>query len=244
MSIHSTYIKRRNLAFWSGHRKRLVDAIGLDVVKFHEDFNVGRGQTSSEFTADSPWTITRVEGGAGESTIAIIDGSGGIARITTDDAENDGINAQLIGEAYELTADQHLYFGAFGVKISDATQSDLFLGLAITDTDILGGVTDRIGFEKLDGSTDLKFMVEKDSTETLSAAVHTVVAATGFDIEFYWNGEQSILEAFVNGVSVATPAITNLPNDEFLRVSWQFLAGTTAAVTCDIDRITVIQIGR
>lgn len=229
---------RGNLVYWQTHRKRLVHAIGKDCVVYNEDF-VNCHHNSGEL--DLNWTVTRVEAGAGESTIAIVDGVGGICRITTDANEDDGINAQLIGEAFELTSDQHLYFGAFGVTLSDATQSDLFLGLAITDTDILGGVTDRIGFEKLDGSTALKCMLEKDSTETLSSSLATV-STSAMDLEFYWNG--SAVEFFVNGSSVATPAVTNLPNDEILRVSWQFLAGAAAAKTCDIDRITCIMIGR
>lgn len=238
MAVNARQI-RGALAFWQAHRKRLINAFGNNVVQYFNDFVSGIHNTGE---ADLDWTVTRVEGGAGESTFAIVDGVGGIVRITTDAAENDGINAQAIGEAWELTADQDLYFGAFGVQMSNATQSDLFLGLAITDTDILGGVTDRIGFEKLDGSTDLKFMLEKDSTETLSAALATIVAATPIDLEFYWNG--STIEVFINGVLVATPVVTNLPNDEALRISWQFLAGDANARTCDIDLIRCIMIGR
>lgn len=223
------------------HLKRWVDAIGPDVVKVIKDFTDGPGIDTA---FDDEWTVTRVEAGAGESTMTRIDGIGGLARITTDAAENDGINAQLIGEAFELTADQFLYFGAFGVTLSDATQSDFFLGLAITDTDILGGITDRIGFEKLDGVTDLKAMLEKDSVETLSGSLATLVDATPFTVEFFWDGANNRVEFFVNGASAYVPALTNLPNDEALRITWQFLAGAAAAKTMDIDRLTVIQIGR
>lgn len=222
------------------HVKRIVDAFGHSVVKYIDDFTGGPGIDTA---FDNQWTITRVEAGAGESTITRIDGSGGFARITTDAAENDGINAQLIGEAFELTADQFLYFGAFGLTLSDATESDFFLGLAITDTDILGGVTDRIGFEKLDGATDVKFMLEKDTTETLSASLHTATTSP-FDVEFVWDGARSEVITFVNGVEKTRPAITNLPNDEALRLTWQFLTGAAAAKTMDIDAIRVIQIGR
>lgn len=238
MAVNARQI-RGALAFWQNHRKRLIHAFGNNVVEYKNDFVSG---IHSSGEADLDWTVTRVEAGAGESTFAIVDGVGGIARITTDANEDDGINAQAIGESWELTADQDLYFGAFGVQMSNATESDLFLGLAITDTDILGGVTDRIGFQKLDGSTDLKFLLEKDNTETLSAALHTVVAATAIDLEFYWNG--STIEVFINGALVATPAVTNLPNDEALRISWQFLAGSAVVRTCDIDLLRCIMIGR
>jgi hypothetical protein len=238
-SIHSRYIKNRNLAFWTGHRKRIVDAIGPDVVKVIKDFTDGPGIDTA---FDNEWTVTRVEAGAGESTVTRTDAVGGALLITTDAAENDGVNMQLIGESFELTSDQELYFGLLGLKISDATQSDFFAGLAITDTDILGGVTDRIGFEKLDGATAIKAMLEKDSTETLTASLHTAVADTAVDLEWYWDGTG--VEFFVDGASAATPAVTNLPNDEFLRPSIHFLAGEAVAKTFTLDKLVIIQFGR
>lgn len=225
------------------HNKRWVDAVGQNVTKYVNDFVSGPG-TDAGFDSMGEWTITRVEGGAGESTITRVDGVGGLLRITTDAADNDGVNMQLIGEAYKLSTTRQVYFGAFGVTLSEVTQSDLFIGLAITDTDILGGVTDRIGFEKLDGSTAVGFMVEKDSTETKSSSLHTAVAATAFDLEFFWDGATSELQVFINGASVTAPAITNLPDDEELRLSLQCLAGDANARTFDFDLIRVIQIGR
>lgn len=238
-SLHSTYVKSRNLAYWSGHRKRFIDAIGADVVKDVDDFVRGAGVDAA---FDNEWTVTRVEAGAGESTVTRTDAVGGALLITTDANENDGVNMQGIGECFELTSDQVLYFGAFGLKVSDATQSDFFIGLAITDTDILGGVTDRIGFQKLDAATAVTFMLEKDSTETLTSSVHTIVADTAVDLEWFFDG--STVEVFVNGVSVATPAVTNLPNDEFLRKSIQFLTGEAVAKTFTLDKLVIIQIGR
>lgn len=241
MSLRSRYVKRKNLVFWADHRKRWVDAIGPDVVKDIDDFVSGAGVDTA---FDNAWTVARVEAGAGESTVTRTDAVGGALLITTDAAENDGLNMQGIGEAFELTTDQELYFGALGLKVSDATQSDFFVGLAITDTDILGGVTDRIGFQKLDGETAVKFMAEKDSTETLSSSLHTLANDTAVDLEFFWSGSDGTLEVFVNGVSVATPATTNLPNDEFLRKTVQFLAGEAVAKTFTLDKLAIVMVGR
>jgi len=193
---------------------------------------------------DAGWTITRVEAGAGESTIALTDAVGGAMLITTDAAENDGINAQIIGESFELTSDQHVFFGLYGIRINDATQTDFFAGLAITDTDVLGGVTDRIGFECLDGAVDLKYMLEKDSVETLTDSAVDIADATAFDIEFYWDGDAGTIEFFVNGVSVGSPVTTNLPNDEFLRPTFHFLTGEAVANTFQADKLVIIAIGR
>ena len=235
MSTHSRQING-NLAFYSGNRRRLVDAIGADVIKYLNDFLPG---VHSSGEMDLDWAVTRVETGGGESTFAIIDGAGGIARITTDAFENDGINAQAIGEAFKLASGNVLYFGA-RAKISEATELDFFLGLAITDTDILGGVTDRIGFEKLDGVTTIKAMLEKDSTETLSGTLAT--ADTSYHIyEFFFDGTN--VEFFIDGASAYVPVVTNLPDDEELRVSIHCLAGSAAARTMDIDYVRCIQIG-
>ncbi len=239
--VHSRWV-RGNLVYYQYHRKRIVDAIGQDVVKYVEDFiNFPVDDSSGDPTA---WTCTMVEAGTGNSTFASTNVSGGAGLITTDDNEDDGVSAQLNGESFKLKSTVDLYFGIFDVTISEATQSDFFAGLAITDTAILGGVTDRIGFQCLDGSTDIKFMLEKDSTETLSSsALGTLADATAVDLEFYFNG--STVEAFIDGASVETPAVTNLPDDEELRVSVEFLAGEALTpLTMQFDKIVCIQIGR
>ena len=243
-NLHVTKING-NLAYYDSIAHNLIEAIGPDVVKVIMDFVGDVHYTSpSVLESDLNWTVTRVEAGAGESTIAVVDGVGGILRITTDAAENDGINAQLIGEAFEFTSDQVLCFAVKGCKLSDATQSDFFLGLSITDTDILGGVTDAIGFQKVDGSADLTFIQTKNSSTTTSSGLATLADATAFDLLFYWDGTAGTVSVYVNNVLVAAPVTTNLPNDEFLRISWQFLAGAAASKTMDIDKLTCIMIGR
>jgi hypothetical protein len=239
-SLHSRFI-RGNLAFYDTHRRRLIDAVGPDVIKY--ELRPGQIQANAGTGTDpAGWTTTMVEAGlGGSSEVHASNTAGYLWELLTDNAENDGISMQLNGEAFELTSDQNLYFG-LEFEINDVTQTDFFVGLAITDTAILGGVTDRIGFESLDGSTDMKFMLEKDSTETLSASLHTLVDATLVFVEFYWNG--STVEAFVNGASAATPAVTNLPNDEALRLSLEFLTGEAVANTMKIRQGRIIQIGR
>jgi hypothetical protein len=236
--LHSRYVQG-NLLYYDGHPKSILDAVGADITKYVDDFTGGPAVDATAF--DQVWTVTRVEAGAGESTMTRVDGVGGIMRITTDANEDDGINAQLIGESFKLTAGNILYFG-IRMKASEATQSDLFAGLAITDTDILGGVTDRIGFEKLDGVTAVKAMLEKDSTETLSGTLATL--NTSFHTYEFYLDDSGAVEFFIDGVSVYTPTVlTNLPNDEELRVTLQFLAGDANARTLDVDWIRCLQLG-
>lgn len=222
----------------AAHLKRLIDAIGPDVIKYSNDFVSGAGIDTA---IDNEWTVTRVEAGAGESTVERTDVAGGALLITTDAAENDGVNMQLLGESFHLgsTGIRALYFGA-RFKISDATQSDFFIGLCDTDTDILAGADDSIGFRKADASTAVSFVTEKGTTETTATAF---TADTSYHIvEFYYDADAASLEAFVDGASIGFVAVTNLPDEE-QRVSIHFLAGEAVVKTMTVDWVRVIQIG-
>lgn len=227
-----------NLAYIdkAAHLKRLIDAIGPDVFKFVDDFERSR-LTAADALLGA--TITLVEAGAGETTIAYTDAAGGHLLITTDAADNDGANIQWSPEAFKLTGFNYFYFGT-RLKISDATQSDLFIGLAVTDTDILGGVTDSIGFIKVDAATTLSAYVNKNSTAT-TTTVASSIGTSFITLELVHDG--TTLEAFVDGVSAGAIATTNLPDDEELRPSLHFLAGEAVAKTCTVDWIRIVQIG-
>lgn len=238
-TLHSRNVKN-SLVFYETHLKRLVFAIGPDSVTYSSDFvRLPIDDTTGDPTE---WTTTVVEAGAGDTLIALQDGAGGLVRITTAANDNDGGSYQLGATAFELTSDQELYCGFFGVAINDVTQSDFFIGLAVTDTAILAAVTDRIGFQSVDASASLTFPVEKNSTETNFDPTVTLVDATAVDLEFYFDGTG--LEIFVDGVSQGRPAVTNLPDDVEMRLSWEFLTGEAVAQTMDINRITCIQLGR
>lgn len=228
-----------NLAYFdkAGHLKRLIDAIGPDVIKWDERFlNVGA------LASDDPlgWTVTLVEAGAGESTITRTGTFGGGLVLTTDANEDDGIEMQLLGEAFKLNSScKALYFYA-KLQASEATQSDFLVGLCITDTTLLGGMSDGIYFEKLDGSTSMSCTTEKNATETQTDSIGTFAADTDVEVEFYYDG--TAVEFFVNGVSVARHT-TNICDDEDLTPSLQFLAGSTTAKTLTIKQMRAIQIG-
>ena len=221
----------------SAHLSRLIDAIGPDVIKYDAK-NGDFGETAGD---PAGWTTTVVEVGTGTSEANGSATAGKAIDLITAANENDGVSTQMGGSVFELTSGQESYFG-IKFQINDVTQCDFFLGLAVTDTAILGGVADRIGFESLDGSTDLKFVLEKSTTQTLTAALATLVDATDIECEFYWDG--AAIEVFVNGVSVATPAITNLPDDVSMRLSLELLTGEAVAQTMIIESLRIIQIGR
>lgn len=218
------------------HRKRLVEAWGENVVPYVDHFT---SLPVDDSTGDpTAWTITVVEAGTGNSTATSADASGGALLLTTDDNENDGVNLQLNGESFKFQSTNDVYVGFMGVTVSEATQSDFFLGLAVTNTDIIGNDAERVGFQCVDGSTDIKGLAGQAAD--LSDALGTL-STSEFDIELYWNG--SAIEAFIDGSSVGAIAVTNIPSGE-LRVSLQWLAGAAGTpITLQVDKIVVFQIG-
>lgn len=237
MSLHTQYINGA-LVYYDPTRQRWVDAIGVNVIKYIQDFvSLPVDDTTGDPTE---FTITVVEVGAGDSTAALDTSAGGKLIITTAANEDDGLNMQLKGEAFKLESAKPCYFG-IKLQVSDATQSDLLVGLCITDTTLLGGMTDGVYFECLDGSTDINFVLEKNSTETTSAsAVGTLANATDVTLEFLWDG--TYVNCYVDGVEQTRLAITNLPDDEVLTPSIHFLAGEAAAKTCSVEWLRVIQL--
>lgn len=239
MTTNSKWIKG-NLIFHDGapNKQRWLQGIGAEVAQFVDTF------VNTPFeAADTPgaYTTTLVEAGAGETTVALKAGAtGGALLITADANENDGANIQAKGEAFKLTGSNPCYFGV-SLQTNDATQTDILVGLTITDTTVLGGVTDGVYFECLDGSTDINFVLEKDSTETTSAAAQgTLADDTDVILEFCYNGTS--IDSYVNGTLQTRLATTNLPDDEFLTPTIAFLTGEAVANTCTVNWIRCLQV--
>lgn len=181
------------------------------------------------------WTITEV----GTGSQALTNEAGGVLLLTTGGTENNGVNYNLKGEPFKLASGKSLWYEA-RVKVSEAVQSDFLVGLSITDTEMLGGVTDGVYFRKVDGSASVAFVTEKNSTETSTAAVHTAVDATYVRLGFWFDGNGSVF-AYVDGVLVATHT-TNIPDDEELTVAFHITTGEAAAKTFSVDVIDVVQV--
>jgi hypothetical protein len=233
-NTHSQW-KRGNLVFYDNTRQRWLDAIGIDVFKH---IMIPVALPTDDTTGDpTEYTMTVVEAGAGDSTAVLADGT---LLFTCAANEDDGINLQLKGEAFDFATGNLTYFG-IKLQTNDATQTDLLVGLCITDTTLLGGMTDGVYFECLDGSTDINFVLEQDSTETTSAAaVGTLADDTDIILEFLFDGTN--VDAWVNGVLQTRLATTNLPDDEQLTPSIAFLTGEAVANTLTVKWMRSIQI--
>jgi len=231
--VHSRWINGQ-LVFWDTHEYRFLRALGPNVKQAIYDFaTLDVDNTTGDPTG---WTMTVVEAGAGgDSTVAL--GTGHLL-ITTDNADNDGVNLQLKGEAFVPTASKPLYFGV-KLQINDVDQTDILVGLCITDTTMLAGMTDGIYFESVDESALISCVTEVGSTETQTDSVGTLVDGADIILEFYAEDATSI-KFFINGVLVAThtAGITAEP----LTPSIHFLTGETTANTCKIEWLRAIQI--
>jgi hypothetical protein len=232
-SLYSKWFNEQ-LVFYDGtSSQRWLDAIGPDVTKLLEEFSHTPFAAANNMAA---YTTTLT----GASTAALEAGApGGVLLLTTAASENDGLSIQAQGEAFLLASGKECYFGA-KIKISEATQSDFLVGLCITDTDLLGGMTDGIYFRKVDAGTTVNFVLEKGSAETATAYGSAIVADTWYTLEFYFDGTN--VDWYVNGTLQTRPVTTNLPNTEYLTPALEFLTGAGSAITLRADWIRAIQI--
>jgi len=194
----------------------------------HEYFNDFNTYAAAE------WTITTTEAGAGSATEALTNVKGGALLVTNDDADNDADFFQLLGEPFKFESGKRLAFEC-RFQTNDATESDIVFGLQITDTTPLD-VSDGVFFLKSDGAATVDFLVEKDGTATTESSVETLVDDTWATLGFYYDGTGPI-EVFVDRNRVATVAVTNLPDDEELTVSFGIQNGAAAAKTLTVDYI-------
>ncbi len=239
MAIEQVTLRNNLVARDTALTWRLYDALGPNAVKHIEDFVA----LSVDDTTGDPveYTMTVVEVGAGNSTVALTPLLGGAAIITAAANEDDGAQIQLKNsEAFQLNAGYPCYFG-IQLQGNDVDQSDILVGLCITDTDLIAGMTDGAYFRSADASATLQFVLEKDSLET-STSVATLVDATDITLEFYWDGTN--ITAYVDGVEVASVATTdtNFPNDEALTPSIAFLTGEAVANTMTVKWMRAIQV--
>jgi hypothetical protein len=179
------------------------------------------------------WTVTETDAAA---TQALTDGDGGLLLITNSAADNDLVSLQKKGESFLFVAGKKLFYEA-RLKVSDATQSDVVVGLQITDTTPLD-VTDGVFFIKADGAATVNLRVEKDNTATTATSIATMADDTFISLGFYYNGSDAV-QYFVNGALGGSMVVTNLPDDEVLTVTIAIQNGEAVAKTMTVDYVFV-----
>ena len=179
------------------------------------------------------WTVTETDAGA---TQALTDGDGGLLLITNTAADNDLVSLQKKGESFRFESGKALFFEA-RFKVSDATQSDVVIGLQITDTTPLD-VTDGVFFIKADGAATVNFLVEKNNTATTASSIATMANDTYIRLGFYYDGSSAV-QYFVNGTYTGSSVTTNLPDDEDMTITIAIQNGEAAAKTMTVDYVYV-----
>jgi hypothetical protein len=185
--------------------------------------------------AAADWTLTTTEAGGGSATEALQAGPGGQLLVTNDNFDNDADFFQWPTEQFKYTVGKRLQFTA-RFKLS-RVDGDFFAGLYITDTDPVGGVSDGIYFRKLAAEAGLSLIVEKNATESATVVIPTLVADTWYTVEFYYDGVDDKIKAFVDRTGAGSVAVTNAPDDEDIALSFGFQNGSANASTLTMDFI-------
>ncbi|MCP4567975.1 MAG: hypothetical protein GY841_10385 [FCB group bacterium] len=233
MTTEITYIKNAMVLRDSAKTQRWYDVFGANVVKWSEEGVVFPIDPTNRYTE------TAVSIGVGTSAVAGSNAAGGALVATSAANEDDGVQLQSPLEVFSFAAAYPFYMGICW-QGGDVDQTDFLFGACITDTTLLGGMTDGIYFQSVDGTGAVTLEIEKDSAAT-SIAIGTMTDATNMTLELYWSG--TALSAWVDGVQVtAALATTNLPNDELLTFSFAMLTGEGNANTITIDWMRMFQI--
>lgn len=180
------------------------------------------------------WTVTETQAGA---TQAVTGAVGGVLLLTNTTADND-VNQIQGPEAWKLQAGKETKFEA-RVKLSEVIQSDFFVGLSILDTDLVGGVTDFIGFRKDDGDALLDFASLKNSAGSSLTGLATLVADTWITLGFIFDG--SDLSIYLDSQRAAVIENLVFSDDEELAVTFSVTNGEALAKNLSIDYYVVEQ---
>ena len=235
MSLKTKYLHNHLVYYPNDNEQRWVEVIGENLTRHVENFvRWPVDETSGDPTE---YTFVTVEVG-GTSTVAQSDARGGNMLMTCAGNADDGPQIQLTGESFMLDGQYPCYFG-IRFKLLDVDQTDFLAGLCITDTTLLGGMTDGVYFQTVDESAVLTIEIEKDSLAS-SGSIATLTDDTWVIAEFYFDG--TYIDSYIDGTLQTRLAVTNIPDDTELTVSLALLSGEGTANTATIDWVRAFQI--
>ena len=202
----------------------------LDPTKFHTFFDDFDTYTAGD------WVVTETDAGA---TQALTAGDGGLLLVTNSAADDDLVALQKTPAAFTFTAGKKAFFRC-RFKVSDATQSDVVIGLQVVDTTPLD-VTDGVYFLKADGSTAVSVVCRKNATtgSTSASSIATLANDTFVTLGFAYDGEGKVAYE-VNGAVVGSlDASSAFLPDAACTVSFALQNGEAAAKTMTLDYVFV-----
>lgn len=209
-----------------GDTNLFADMVKPDPTLFHEYFNDFDTYTAGD------WVVTETQAGA---TQALTAGDGGWLLLTNSAADNDLVALQKTPAAFSFTAGKKTFFRC-RFKVSDATQSDLVIGLQVVDTTPLD-VTDGVYFLKADGSTSISVVCRKDAStgSTSAAAIATLANDTFIELGFYYDGEGKVVYEVNGDVVGALDGSSSYLPDTTCTVSFALQNGEAVAKTMTVD---------
>jgi hypothetical protein len=210
---------------------------GMVPNRYHVWFDDFDGYIAAE------WVVTETQAGA---TQAAASADGGVLVLTNSAADNDlnslqwaGSGGATVVESFKYQSTKDMVIAA-RFKLDEVLQSDLLVGLAITDTSPLATLpSDGLFFYKNDGAAALTAELRKDSTST-SLAVGNMVADTYVEVAMVYNAAALQWKVFLNGSPVAsTTTLTNVVDDEELTLTISLQNGEAVAKVLSIDYLFV-----
>lgn len=198
-----------------------------DLVTYFNDFLVAGNYSASD------WVVTETNGAATQGIAAdVLNGALALVNTNTEDHVN---QIQMAEEWIKLSSGKRVWFET-KVKLDNVGQNDGLIGFSTTDTTPLV-TTDCVGFRWADESAAVESITEDNTSETVTAAVHTWVAATYVTLGFYWDGVSAV-RFFVDRALVSTHTAT-IEQTNQLALVYNLQAGAAVADTMTIDYIYV-----
>lgn len=223
------------------HEVFKIKRANSDQASMWDDYEFGRPghhvfYLNDFFTYTSgQWTVTESDAAATQATT---DSHGGVLLLTNGAADAADMTLQLgevAGESIACAAGRTVWFET-RLSISDATQSNIVVGLHVTDTSPLASApADGIYFRKDDGDTNIDCVARNTSAESVEAGV-TTIGTTMIKLGFKVVGTSQI-QFWVNDVLEAT-LTTNIPTTE-IRPSFTIRNGEAVAKTMSIDYVCI-----
>lgn len=220
--------------YYDDYEHRWVKAIGPAAREWEM-------RNGSDFTTAIEYTTTVIKTGGGASAITQGILAGAKAAVVTGTTDNDSVQIQLVGTPFQIASGKPFYFGC-KASISDATQSDFFVGLASKDTNIIAAhaialADDGVYFYKLDAGTAILAAAEKAGV-VATAAIGTAMDTASHIYEIDFDG--NALHFYLDGLLVSTmtagwPTVVLSP-------SFAFAAGEAASKTASIEWMRMIQL--
>lgn len=189
--------------------------------------------------ASADWTATAT----GAATEALTAGDGGLLLITNTAANNDTVELQKTPAMFAFDSTKSAWFSA-RLKVSDATKSQVIVGLQIINTDPTTA-TDGIYFNKALQSASVDFICRINTTtgSETTLAVGTMADDTYMTFGWYYDAELQRVDFAINGAVVGSkdasvsflPDATNLAPVVFLK------NGEAVAKTMTVDFIYLVK---